>query len=85
MQNASSLAVTHFPFLSLITQVVFVSSNIKVRLAIICKLNGKLSCNSCFHFFFHQGIVDLYVEEEVDVRLIMVFILLPLIFLNWVN
>lgn len=31
-----------------------------------------------------KGIVDLYTEEKVDVRLIMVFILLPLIFLNWV-
>lgn len=32
-----------------------------------------------------KGIVDLYTEEKVDVRLIMVIILLPLIFLNWVN
>lgn len=32
-----------------------------------------------------KGIADLYTEEKVDVRLIMVIILLPLIFLNWVR
>lgn len=32
-----------------------------------------------------KGIVDLYTEEKVDVRLIMVILLLPLIFLNWVR
>lgn len=32
-----------------------------------------------------KRIVDLYTDEKVDVRLIMVIILLPLIFLNWVN
>lgn len=32
-----------------------------------------------------KGVVDLYTAEPVDVRLIMVMILLPLIFLNWVS
>lgn len=32
-----------------------------------------------------KGVADLYFAEPVDVRLIMVMILLPLIFLNWVS
>jgi solute carrier family 36 (proton-coupled amino acid transporter) len=32
-----------------------------------------------------KGIADLYTEEKTDVRLIMLIILLPLIFLNWVR
>lgn len=32
-----------------------------------------------------KSIVDLYVEEETDVRLFMLIVLLPLILINWVR
>lgn len=32
-----------------------------------------------------KNVTDLYTAEETDVRLIMVLLLVPLIFLSWVN